>query len=87
MTDDAPIDMRTLGDPELPAIQYLGDVQKLSLGPNDWLVLRYDEVLSREQMEQLRAALEAVLPAGKGRVLVLDRAAKVGVLEIQPPVA
>jgi hypothetical protein len=60
------------------AIRYLGDVQKLTLGPNDAVVLSVDEEISDSIAERLREMMQAKLP---GRtVIVLGKGMKIGVL-------
>ena len=63
-----------------PEVRYLGDVQKLSLGPNDILVLSLAHPVPIELAMRLREMVRDV--AGDDRkVMILEPGMKVGVLE------
>lgn len=62
----------------LPAVD---EIQRLTLGPNDTLILRYECRLSLENMERLQAILQRELPGRK--VLVLSDGAKLEVLRME----
>lgn len=63
-----------------PRVRYLGDIQKLSLAPNDILVLSLDRPVPIELAMRLREMVRKV--AGDDRkVMILEPGMKVGVLE------
>lgn len=66
-----------------PEIRYLGDVQRLQLGPDDLLVLTTDQHLSSAALDRIRAAVESTIPGQ--RVVVLTGGMKLGVLSKEPP--
>jgi hypothetical protein len=61
-----------------PKIKYLGDVQRLSLQPSDWLVLSVDEAISSEMATRLRVQMEERFPGN--RVLILGKGMTLGVV-------
>ncbi len=61
-------------------IRYLGDLQKITLGPTDVLVLSVDEYLSQTQTASLIEGLRRVAPLNKA--VVLQKGMKLGVVSI-----
>lgn len=59
-------------------IRYLGDVQRLELGPTDMLVLSVDDVLKDEQREHLLGQCKQIF--GNRKVIILERGMKLGVV-------
>lgn len=59
-------------------IRFLGDVQRLTLGPEDVLVLSVEHELTLSQADRLRAYLSDCLPGRK--CIVLSGDCKLGVL-------
>jgi hypothetical protein len=60
-------------------VRFVGELQKLSLSPDDVLVLAFDVKLSRDQREAIRADMERSFPGR--RCIVTDGGGKMGVLE------
>jgi hypothetical protein len=63
-------------------IRFLGDVQRLALGPDDILVIRTREKLGLEQAERLRETVVEGL--GIQKVVVLDNCLEFGILSPEP---
>jgi hypothetical protein len=59
-------------------IRYLGDVQKLTLGEGDIVVISVDDYLSQEAAEHIKRHVSGLLDGRK--VLVLGKGMKIGVL-------
>lgn len=66
-----------------PEIRFLGDVQKLTLAPDDIVVLKTAIVVSGEQAEHLRQALKRELGEDR-KVLILPAGLEIGVLSPEP---
>lgn len=60
------------------AIQFVGDVQKLSLKPDDVLVFRHDLTVSLDEVKHVISVLQKQFPGQ--RLLVMRRGFSVGVL-------
>ena len=63
-----------------PQVNYLGDVQKLSLKAGDVLVITVPFNPSGDHIRMIREHVGKMLPNGN-EVLVLSEGAKIGVLE------
>ena len=60
-------------------IRYLGDVQRLTLGPNDIVVLTVGSRISTETALRLKTWMQDAIGTGN-KVVVIDSDIKVGVL-------
>ncbi len=69
-------DMRKRGE---GGIQYNIDVQRLTLGPNDTVVLIADRPLDEYTARRMKEQIKGALPAG-ARVIVLDSTISIGVI-------
>lgn len=59
-------------------VRYLGDMQKLTFGPDDVLIMQSDEHIDSKVATQVRQLLEDKFPGH--RVLVLSKGWRVGVI-------
>jgi len=71
-------------EPE-PEIRYLGDLKKLTLGPNDIVVLSTEEDWSMELVDRTRETMNRFFPNNK--LVILTGGVKVGILTETPPPA
>ena len=62
-----------------PEIRYLGDLQRLSLAPDDVLVLSVDQVLEDDTCIRLRQLLQSVI-GEQHKCIVLTRGMRLSVL-------
>lgn len=61
-------------------INYIGDVQRLQLAPDDILVLKVRGAVPTEMAERLRNVIREVLGEPDRKVMVLDNSVEIGVL-------
>jgi hypothetical protein len=60
-------------------LRFTGDVQRLTLGPNDALVVTVDRPINRDQSEAIQAYCRKALGENT-KVLVIDSSAQVQVM-------
>lgn len=60
------------------AIRFLGDMTKLTVGPDDLYVIQCDTILTNEQFERITERVSSIF--GKGKVVVLDKGMRLGVM-------
>lgn len=68
--------------PPKDEIRFLGDVQRLTLGPDDVLVISCDHPISVSVLEHIKTVVQDVLGTER-KVLVIDSTLKLGVLEVK----
>jgi hypothetical protein len=65
-----------------PKIRFIGDLQHLTIGPDDRFVLTCEQRLSPETVKRIKAEWEKF--AGDGvKLLVLDGGAKLGAINVK----
>lgn len=68
--------------PTQPEIRFLGDMERLTIGPDDKFVLTVDRPISREVHAMIQASWAAF--AGDGvKLLVLDHQMKLGAINVR----
>ena len=65
-----------------PEIRYLGDIQRLILGPDDVLVLSVDQILEDQVLVELRKRLLSVV-GEHVKCIVLSKGMRLGVLHAE----
>lgn len=70
--------METSNKADEPTINYLGDMQKLTLGPNDLIVITTEQMLSQETIRYLQEEVKKSIP--NNNCLVFAGGLKVGVI-------
>lgn len=65
-----------------PEIRFVGDLQKLTIGPDDRFVLTLDGKLSCEMHERLQASW-ARFAGDDVKLLVLERGMKLGAINVK----
>lgn len=73
--------MASKGETMVGQIEWSGDLQRVTLGKNDVLVLSVDRVLSMDAAAKIAAMLEHYFPEHK--VLIIDSGAHLGVAGIE----
>lgn len=81
MPDKPPPEMSTLTR-EQPEIRFVGDLQKLHIGPDDRFVLTVDGRVTAEIHDRIQAVWAAF--SGDGvKLLILDQGMKLGAINVK----